>query len=603
MDAWVGRIGGTWHRADLSPVHPCVHADLPGAVLAHLLSILDGPSRLALLATCHALAAALLAHGPGRKALCHQAGSKTAPRWSTTLVDLLTSKWQPPAGAPPLSLELQLGLSTPTYRDKPQPLPRLPPPALRQLVTHLHLRLLSLSAADLQLLRDPQQWPAMRHVTLHRCAFPAKAPPASSSSSSRGKKSAGASETAAAAPAPALPLLEKLTVMDEDGSLPPWALHGLLVLAPHLASLDLELWGGGASEQLAGALQRLPTLTHARLGDDMTDEVAAAVLGHPRLEHVTLLDELRGLERDHHHGGGGGGSASRLRTLTLPSGLDCQALARLQLEQLPSLERVTVVRFLRAWADEDTEAAEREAVVGGLAALERLQAAGRLVVEPLAGGSDALHAWRLPGGGGGGGASAGAVQLQCSPGLLARAAGAALRAARPAAGALVLPLNDVPLEAVRRLAGDEGLAHGGAALRTLCVFAFRQPDDYYGEGVDEEEAEQRGLPLAREVEEPWAGFLAALPASMERVKVRVDMHLGAARLRALVGGGGGSAGAAEASGAAGGRPLSVELIDDFGGVGQVLETDLRRLAAGRRIRGRPVELSVLRRRPGSDEDD
>ncbi len=412
---------------------------------------LDAAARLALFSTCHALARLVLQHAPGTKRLTCKMMANRAP----TLAHLLGTAWQP---LPRLSnLELTLTAF----------LVAAAPPAISQHVSHLHLRSCTISARDLTgwRLDDATLWPHLQHLTVDSCNLieqPGAARPA----------------------AEPIPRLQRFAWTDAGVTAlhagPVDALLSLAVLATHAR---LHLHDATAS---ARVLRRMPSLTHAHMA--MEAGVVEALLQHASLEHVTLTRGEQGpldLSR----------RPCRWKTLTLSGGAHLHELALLP---LGGLERLTIDSWLSMWVAGARQWLQREEAAQGLAALERLHAAGKLAFAPCGAAErrDALAP--RPGGG-----------LFLLPGvrpaLLARVLRLVLEAGRGGITALQPDAQQLPLECLRGEVAPLLERHGGA-VQTLSVRGW--PDD------------------------EWClAALGALPAGVGHVQL---MNLEARHVRALV---------------------------------------------------------------------
>ncbi len=229
-----------------------------------------------------------------------------------------------------------------------------PPAALSQQVSSLHLCDLDLNttrlAEDWQL-HDTALWPHLRHLTIDDC---------------------GACDPVEQRLQP-IPRLRSFVWLWNSRSDAAGTLAALLPLAAHAQHLEFDR-EESEPQLVATALAALPHLTSVeilpRYGPGVDDAVAAALLEHPALQHVTL--DGFWLEADH--------SARPCRWKTLTWLENAYLLPRaLGLLPLAGLERLTI-RCEMGW-DHD-RASNALGHLNGLSLLEQLHRQGRLVVVP-----------------------------------------------------------------------------------------------------------------------------------------------------------------------------------------------------------------------------
>ncbi len=321
-----------------------------------ILPALDGPARVALLGTSHALARLVLQHAPGTKRLTHRGPAG----WPPVLAHLLGTAWQPLA-------DLELHVASCGTLVPP------PPAGISRLVSHLRLEGCKVDALDAWQLHNASLWPHLQHLAVQYCRL---AKPA----------------TAAMAQLQPIPGLQSLTW--EDGlpqhgyGDPPTAL--LLALAANATRLHLHL-GYGWDAVPVQAMQCLQRLTHVHVHPGRDQDVLLALLQHPTLEHVTLGDlgsvwpRTPTLDLPQ--------QPCRWRTLTCKHGAAGVGIAALGRLPLHNLEQLSIPQGLYMGGGGDDSA--QQAYARGVELLQQLHAGGRLRLHP--GGTDSqLKAWGVP---------------------------------------------------------------------------------------------------------------------------------------------------------------------------------------------------------------
>ncbi len=334
-------------------------ADLPHELLAQRIvahTALGGTTRLALFRSCHALARMVLQHAHGSKRLSVRAAT-SQQEWPTTLTHLLGVKWQPLAV--PTGLQLHVNGTHDRAGQCPQ-LPRCPPTAFSQHVSHLHLRrcVLDLVTLPAWRLHDAALWPQLRHLTLTDCQWPLDVP-------------AGRSDLQP------IPQLVSFTWTDEAFE---WRLHqasllALLPLVERATHLHMDFSHVDTRDAHVEVLRRLQRLTHAHLAGPIGAAEVDLLLRLPELQHAVLPPLVDG-DVDFSQ------RACRWRTLTVLGGVSVDRLMLWPRALLRGLERLTIhkglhVRTCRVWWEPDDGAA------AGMALLQSLHSeGGRLVLEP-----------------------------------------------------------------------------------------------------------------------------------------------------------------------------------------------------------------------------
>ncbi len=380
---------------------------------------LDGAARLALFQSCHALARMVLQHGHGSKELSVEP-VRGRKGWRT-LARLLGTKWQPVLGG----LQLHVNGTTDDAGECPR-LPRCPPAAIAQRVSHLRLSECALSAATLATwrLHDTNLWPQLQHLTLTECRW------------SQPQRRAGGGGGAQ----PSIPRLLSFAWTDTtSGADHSHAADALLALAAHATTAHVGLQHRPARTTEA-VVRRLQRLTRLHLNGRRDRAVVEALLQHPALRHLAL--------------GGPGFPTGDLsqqpcqwRTLTL---LDGAFLGQLEPLPLGSLKHITIHGQLYGYGS---------SAPAGLALLRRLHGEGRLVLAPGSHAERMRREWQLP-------PDAGPFHLHGEPEVL-RDLVALMLGAGQGVDTLVFGHSGLPLRCLREEVAPMLQQHAGK-VSTLC---------------------------------------------------------------------------------------------------------------------------------------
>ncbi len=334
-----------------------------------MLAELDLPARLALFRTSRALARTVLLHAPSAKRL-----TKLDVRaWPPALARLLRDAQLQPLTD--LELIVEANVSSP------------PPTSISRHVARLHLSHLTLTPSSLAAwrLHDARLWPHLHHLTVSvRWSLALWSSPQS-------QQQQGSGASILAATMPAIPGLQSFSLFQVPRStLGQDEAEAAASLAARAQRLHLSC-DERAAVVACTVVRRLVRLTHARLDvrSCMTDEVMAALLRHPALEHVELDSSLGYLTVDRR------ALPCRWRTLSFTGRVEVPQLALLP---LAGLERLTVHGWLsntmfKAGNEEELRPKVEADHRAGVALLEGLHARGALVLLPMAPSSMERELW------------------------------------------------------------------------------------------------------------------------------------------------------------------------------------------------------------------